>query len=47
MNPRYLPALQSMGRILHGAAHWTELVDMYRRESRSVEGQLDSRAAVR
>lgn len=32
MNPRYLPALQSMGRILHGAAQWAELVDMYRRE---------------
>ena len=39
LNPRYLPALQSMGRLLHAGGQWAELVEMYRRElevSRSI-----------
>ena len=32
VNPRYLPALQSMGRILHVEGQWTELVEMHQRE---------------
>ncbi|MCK6569779.1 tetratricopeptide repeat protein [Myxococcota bacterium] len=39
LSPRFLPALQSMGRILHAAGDWQELISMYRREleiSRSV-----------
>ncbi len=38
-SPRFLPALQSMGRILHAAGAWPDLIAMYRREleiSRSV-----------
>lgn len=42
LSPRYLPALQSMGRILHAAGDWAELVTMYRRELEISRSVIDS-----